>query len=53
MEEKGMGIEMHVMNRTMDNKVAEYHKTCVNEELKEELEMNENDKMEWNKSIGM
>ena len=44
---------MHEMNRTMDNKVAEYHKTGVNEESKQEQDVNGNDEMEWNGSIGM
>ena len=30
-----------------------FHRTSENEESKKELEMNGNDKVRWNKSIGM
>ena len=37
----------------MDNEGRGHHRTCENEESKEDTEMNGNDEMEWNESIGM
>ena len=39
--------------RAADNEGRWYHWTCENDVLKEELEMNGNDEMEWNESIEM
>ena len=37
----------------VDNEITEYHRTCQNEESKEEQQMNGNDEMEWKERIGM
>ena len=37
----------------LDNEGGRYNWTCESEESKEDMEMNENDEMEWNESIGV
>ena len=37
----------------MDNEGRGHHRTCENEESKENMEMNGNKEMKWNERIGM